>query len=328
MLPLKFNFLHHVRWLRSAAQAVGAQVLMEFDSTSAFVRKGGRHWVLKPQFMASVNGGVRYYRRMPDEQSLFIGWRACTTGAWPASRDKLVFKRAIAHRGLRTPEYALGDDGLDMQDVLVKRAVGSFGDHVHGPYRSGRDRPLRIADGEFYERFINGTMLKVWFFQDQPFVLETDIVSHVTGDGVASMRELVERRQAAQNFSPLVAPEKLLARVSEFLAYADRDLDYVPPAGAKQAIEFRYGSELGKAADRVTVDLSTVPTEWPQLREAGRTFLDLVPEEFRTLAVYSVDAVQDKEGVVWYLEINSNPVVHPLMYAPMLKALVTTPGTS
>lgn len=325
MLPLKFNFLHHVRWLRAAARTVGAQVLMEFDSTAAYVRQAGRHWVLEPQFMASVNGGVRYFRRMPEEQSVFTGWRAGSNAGWPASTDKLVFKRAVSHRGLRTPEYALGDDGLDLSDVLVKRAVGSFGDEVHGPYRSGRDRPLRIADGEFYERFIDGTMLKIWYFRDQPIVLETDIVSKVVGDGMSTVLELLERRLSAQTFAPLVAPQRLYARVSQFLAYDGRDLDYVPPAGAKQPIEFRYGSELGRAADRVTVDLAAGSTEWVELCEAGPIFLDLIPDGFRPLALYTVDAVRDTEGRLWFLEINANPVVHPLLYAPMLQALVALP---
>jgi hypothetical protein len=39
-------------------------------------------------------------------------------------------------------------------------------------------------------------------------------------------------------------------------------------------------------------------------------------------ALYMLEAIRDAEGVVHYLEMNSNPAVHPLVYPLMLRDIV------
>lgn len=326
MLPAKLNFLHHVRWLRAAADAVGAQVLMEFGATEALVRQAGRHWVLHPQFMTEVQGVIRYVRRMPDAPAVFAGWRPSVAASWPASLDKLVFKRAATRLGLRVPAFSLADDGDGLADVIVKRASGSFGEHVHGPFRIAAERSLKVADGEFYERFIRGSMLKVWYCNDRAVALERDLITSVTGDGESTVRQLVERRLDAQVLSVATARETLMERVAQLLAFEGRRFDDVMPIGVTQSIEFRYGSDLGQARNRMTVDLSSsAPPEWQALVDAGPAFASLIPQEFRGCLVYTIDAVLDEDGQLWFLEMNANPVVHPLAYASMLQILTKAP---
>lgn len=315
-----------MRWLRAAAKSVGAQILLELDAMQAFVRRDGRHWVLHPQFMTEVDGAIRYVNRMPETSAAFVGWRLPLNATWAASKDKLVFKRAVSRMGMRVPEYTHDDDGKGMADVVVKRAVGSFGEQVHGPFRSTQERGLMLAEGEYYERFIPGTMLKIWYCGDRAVAVESDRITALTGDGFSSVRELIARRLADQVMVVPTSQEKLMARADQFLAYDGRGLDDVLRIGEEQRIEFRYGSDLGLAKNRSAADLATPTPEWQALVEAGPRFATLVPEEFRTLAIYTVDAVRDDDGTIWFLEMNANPVVHPLAYVQMLETLIQQPA--
>ena len=299
---------------------------MEFEATEALVRRAGRHWVLHPQFMTEVEGIIRYVRRMPETPSVFSGWRPATNGSWPASRDKLIFKRAAARLGVRVPAYSEDDDGGGMTDVVVKRASGSFGEHVRGPFRSPKERPLKVAEGEFYERFIAGDMLKVWYCNDRAVALERDLITMLAGDGVSTVRQLVEHRLDSQVVPVPTSRTLLMARIGELLAYDGRQFEDVLPIGGRQAIEFRYGSELGQASNRSTVDLAVPPPEWQVLADLGAGFASLIPREVGQCAIYTVDAIQDDDGQLWFLEMNANPIIHPLAYAPMLEALLREPA--
>jgi hypothetical protein len=331
LLPTKFNFLNHVRCLRLAARAIDAEVLMAFDSLAAYVRRGDRHWMLHPQFMIGAEGGVRYARRPPDEDAtLFIGWRPYAGRTWPATPDKLIVKRAAEQAGLAVPPWATEDAAAQaLGDVIVKRNVGSFGEHVHGPYRSTLARPLAVAEGEYYERFIAGTMLKIWYLNDRAVAVERDRLSAVTGDGVSSLRQLVERRLERRIATIPTARERLLERAAQFAAYDGRGLDDVLADRQTQHIEFRFGSDLGTGGGaRDIFDPTEDGEEWRAVHDAGPAFFGMIPQPMRDSSLYAVDAVQDNQGTIWYLEMNSNPVVHPLAYRAMLEALVAQPASS
>lgn len=326
MLPSKALFMDHVRWLRWAAKAQGLEVLVELDSMAAFIRKGEKHWVLYPQFLAEIDGVTRYFPSFTDAATDFAGWMPYPNPGWPATRDKLVFKRAAAGLGLRVPEYQL-DDAHEMGTVVVKRATGSFGEHVHGPFRSSRERALRIADGEFHERFIDGESLKVWFWGGAAVALERDRVPTVVGDGTSTLRRLIEAR-ARQSGKP--APEKL-ARIAErsadVLRYDGLGLDEVLPRGRRQRVEFRYGTPLLRRRDRENVDLhGNADPQWRELHAAAPALTGLMPEELRKNAMFTVDAIRDEQGRIWLLEMNANPTVHPLVYSHMLASLQSAEG--
>ena len=313
--------MDHVRWLRLAAKAQGLEVLVELDSMAAFVRKGEKHWVLYSQFLAEVDGLTRYFPTFTDTATHFAGWMPYPNSGWPATRDKLVFKRAAAALGLRVPEFR-ADDAQEMAEVVVKRSTGSFGEHVHGPFRSSRERALRIADGEYYERFIDGESLKVWYWDGAAVALERDRAPTVTGDGASTLRALIEA-QARQGGK--LAPEKLaklLERSADVLRYDGLALEDVLPAGRRQRVEFRYGTPLLRRRDRQNVDLhGNAEPGWHELHAAALALTSLLPVELRKNALFTVDAIRDGQGRIWFLEMNANPTVHPLVYAHMLQSL-------
>ena len=313
--------MDHVRWLRRAAKAQGVEVLVELESMAAFVRKGEKHWVLYSQFLAEVDGLTRYFPTFTDTATHFAGWMPYPNAGWPATRDKLVFKRAAAGLGLRVPKFQL-DEAQEMADVVVKRSAGSFGEHVHGPFRSSGERALRIAEGEYYEQFIDGESLKVWYWDGAAVALERDRVPTVTGDGVSTLHALVETlaRKGGQ-----LAPEKLakvLERSAEVLHYDGLALADILPSGKRQRVEFRYGTPLLRRGDRRDIDLhDNAQAEWSELHAVAPALTSLLPVALRKNALFTVDAVRDAQGRIWFLEMNANPTVHPLVYAHMLASL-------
>ena len=328
LLPTNIFFRDQVRWLRRAAHRHGIEVIIDLESMCAFLRKGDAHATLRPHFLAHVDGQVRYVGAFIDEAIQFTGWRPVQADVvWPASTDKLVFKRAAAKLGITVPDYWLeGDQALT--DVIVKRAVGSFGEQVHGPYRSSAERPLRIELGEYYERFISGDLLKVWYWGSRAVGLECDPMPVVVGDGASSIRELVLRR--AQG--PILTEAriaKLLERCATVLAFDGASLADVLPAGQRQRVEFRYGSDVMSQRERVLVDLrGQVDSQWQPLVEIAPLLQRMIPDRLHERVLYAVDAVRDAEGRIFVLEMNSNPFVNPLAYEPMLASWLEQQGVA
>jgi hypothetical protein len=327
LLPTNSYFRDQVRWLRQAAQAHGIEVLVELESMRAFLRKGNAHGVLMPQFLTRIDGRPRYVSTFTDDAIQLAGWRPERKhGSWPASSDKLVFKRAAQKLGLPVPDYWLGGDAV-LTDVIVKCSVGSFGEQVHGPYRSSQQRPLRIEQGEYYERFIGGELLKVWYWGSMALGLECDPMPAVVGDGVSSIRELVLRR--AQG--PVLSEErlaKIFERCETVLAFDGAALRDVLPAGQRQRVEFRYGSDVMAQRERQLVDLRTQPdAQWQPLVEMAPLLQQMIPEVLHERVLYAVDAVRDAEGRIFLLEMNANPFVNPLAYEPMLASWLADQAT-
>jgi hypothetical protein len=46
-----------------------------------------------------------------------------------------------------------------------------------------------------------------------------------------------------------------------------------------------------------------------------------IPEGVRQNTLFTVDGILDRTGVARFVEINSNPAVHPDAYLPMLEGL-------
>jgi hypothetical protein len=81
-----------------------------------------------------------------------------------------------------------------MRDVIVKRSASSFGAQIRGPFRSSLGQPLIAPAGEYFERFIPGTIAKIWYWDAAPVCMETERMPSVRGDGVSTIRELAARR--------------------------------------------------------------------------------------------------------------------------------------
>jgi hypothetical protein len=186
--PSKDNFLDHVKWLRAAVQAQGAELLLAGDSLDALIRRGARHWVLHPQFAAMVNGVRCRTPVMTGEVMHFAGWLPYRDRLGSAARDKLVFKRMAALAGLHVPDFSLDTDAA-LADVVVKRAGSSSGGQTRGPFRSSAECGLNLAQGEYYEQFIPGDRLRLWCWNGEPLCVEVQQrMPGVERHGVAMVR--------------------------------------------------------------------------------------------------------------------------------------------
>lgn len=319
MQPSKNLFQDHVRCLRRAAKALGVEVLVELDSMRAFLRHRGQHRVLLPLFVAEIGGRTQYVDAFIEEASHFAGWLPRRNPGWPASMDKLVFKRLAQEAGLRVPEFSLG--ALEMAEVVAKRSNGSFGEQVHGPFRSSKLHEIDAEGGEYFERFVEGDLLKIWCFESTAVCIEHDRTPSVRGNGHATLRELIASRARAAGLRTPEQLDELFASIAPLLRYDGVELSDVPPQGKRQRVEFRYGSSLMGRSDREVVDLREEDPQWDAVREAAPVLARLMPEAQRRQATFTIDAMRDREGRVWFLEMNANPTIHPLVYDRIVASL-------
>ncbi|QHI99145.1 hypothetical protein GT347_14810 [Xylophilus rhododendri] len=319
------NFLHHVLAMRAAMQALGGEFLVTGDSVRALVRRGAVHWALHPQFHAEADG-VAQYRAAPDEQTVaFAGWLPYRNKRWPAASDKLLFKAEVHKAGLPTPRWSQ-EAGDAPSPCLVKSTASSFGRGIGGPWAFASVAEQPLQPGQFYEKFVRGESLKIWYLNTQAVAVEREATPTIVGDGRSTLGQLMAERLG---LSVRIAADECTAmtqRSLELFALAGRTIDTVLPEGERQAADFRYGSPFLLGRDYKLVSLAREP--WfgdGLLQQAGHFFDTLIPAPIRPLTVYTVDAVREQDGRIWFLEMNSNPAVHPLVYGPMLAAMV--PGT-
>jgi hypothetical protein len=321
----KNNFLDHIKLLRKAVAENGAELIIAGDSMAALVRRENVFMELRPQFIATIDGARQYVDTLIDEAWQFVGWLPYRNKRWPIASDKLTFKRYALGAGLRVPELSTDPAGT-VADVVVKRASSSFGEQVKGPFRAGLDCPLNIAEGEYYERFVQGRLLKLWFWNATPVCAELDVMPLVVGDGLLSLRDLILRRARLNAALGKSQTDALLSRSEAVLKYFGTDLSAVLPYGQRQIVEFRYGSVLMLRQDRRIVDFTSVPSgdaAWTSsVARVGQVLYDGIPQMTRSPTLFTVDAVVDDKNELWLLEMNSNPTVHPLAYSPMLKDLL------
>jgi len=320
----KNNFLDHVRFLRQAVLAHGGELIIAGNSMQALLRQGMRHWVLLPQFLATIDGVRQYTSSFVDEASHFAGWLPYSNKRWPLASDKLAFKRFVTSVGLKTPRFS-ESPGTELNNVVVKRVVSSFGEQVLGPFRTSNERLIDAAQGEYYERFIEGNLLKIWYWNGQAVCVEQDFMPFVKGDGISTLGELIMARANLSKWHNDNDKAQVFARSADLLRYFGRTIDTVLDQQARQRIEFRYGSDLMHQSDRKVIDLQQVPTPaWAaSLSDIGQKLYAAIPEPQRKDAVFTVDAILDSKQVIWLLEMNSNPTIHPLVYPEMIASLMS-----
>ncbi|HVE53981.1 MAG TPA: hypothetical protein VNB23_11425 [Ramlibacter sp.] len=319
----KNNFLDHIKLFRSACREAGAEVIVAMESWHAFARQGEKHTVFYPQFQASVAGRLQYQHVLTEDATMFAGWLPYRLKRWDTAVDKLAFKRYAQSVGLNVPAYWL-DDREAPADVVVKTPQSSFGQGVTGPYRRSTDRPLDLTKGEYYEQFIVGRLVKIWYWNEQPVCAEVDRLPFVHGNGKSTLAELIVRRASEYTTLDEAGKSRLLARCAPLLRYYGRTPEFVLPVGAKQVIEFRYGAFLMRGNERSVLDLirGEAPPWLPQVQEAGSRLYDAIPHDIRPGTVFTVDAVLPADGNLRFLEANCNPTVHPLVYSIMARNIM------
>jgi hypothetical protein len=282
------------------------------------IRARGRRVEFFPQFGIFRPEGVGYVRILQDSAAFFVGWRPYVNRVWPLSFDKRAFKAFCRQNGVAVPRQWTRCEDVEA-DVLIKRAVSSFSRGIDGPYRLAAAKRLGrpLADGEFLEEFILGDIIKVWYWNATPVSLEVHPMPTVIGDGAHTLRQLI--RSKATYFDGDLEAWQAIAE------YQGLSLNAVVPKDSRVLVEFRYQSALHLVqVDYPNTNVLAKYAGTPfmeQLRSSGEIFWRGIPEAVRKDTLFTVDGILKENGMARFLEINSNPAVHPDAYLPMLEEM-------
>ena len=319
-MELKRDAFNHFKWLQEAVVKSGGEAFLNIRNFVVEVRLPQQVHHLIPQFVARLNGAKVYATKLDRDSIRFAGWKPYICHPTPEIGQKLKFKEWLLRVGLPTPEYTTRHEP-GLADVILKKNISSFGAHIAGPYRQAPDQPLDSENGEFYERYVPGRIVKTWFWANRPVCLELKDMPTVIGDGHSTVRKLAVRRA--------FGPKKMvkLEPVTELLQYlGNNTLDTVLKQDEKQIIDFRYASLFSRPGDVEDIDLPSDNPAFASLQSLGQSIYGVLPAETRDKTIYSVDSILGHDGTLWFLEANFNPFVHPKLYPAMLAGLSQQQG--
>jgi hypothetical protein len=300
-----------------AATDLGLKACVQLPDFSLRIEHGGTPVLWLPKFIRTTDGHLSYASAPGAGVTGFAGWTPYGLRRWPSGSSKFGFKRFAAAHGIATPAACTAAEAIG-GPFLVKHDTSSFGQGMRGPFlaHDAADPAQQLRAGEYYENFIPGLIAKAWCWGDRCLALHLEAPTIVTGDAQATLRELVD---ALPNSRGGANEWELIARLASCCGVAS--LDEVIPAGKQVLVEFRYGSRYGE-------DSPKNPNVWGRMRDARvlQQFADaatacaedIASQSREGDACYTLDAIVDAEGTVWFLEMNCNPLVHPDLYAPML----------
>lgn len=310
MQSFKRNLLqHHLaigHWMRTRRATGGLDPV----SLQLEIELRGKRVRFFPQFIVegAQPGQIAFTAQLQSGVSGFVSWLPYVNKRWAEASDKLAFKRFAAENGLRTPRWGQTETRPDVS-YLVKASRSSLGQGLRGPYR--RDRLPALGEGEFWEAFIPGRVIKAWFWDGQLAVAEVTPMPVLVGDGSSTVAQL-----AASALGPHAPTELSL----DLLELQGVSLNSTPAKSQSVRAEFRYMSSLNPAinADLDVREKLRGSSLEKLLREAGQRCWLAIPEGLRKDTAFTVDAVLTDTDELELLEINCNPLLHPAFYASML----------
>jgi hypothetical protein len=320
----KGQLLNHFKQLKPALERVGAEAFLNVSDFTLEVRFRGGAYVFRPQFVRfDARSGPRLVSEFRPDVFRFAGWCPYFGKRWSLAIEKLKFKEYAVKNRLLTPSYWLDPD-VDVPDVVVKRNSSARGAGTRGPYRSSKESKLDVRDGEYYEHFVRGRTVKVWFWEGCPVCCELAGYGAVCGDGKRTIRELVLQGSGKRGKKVDVGA------LREFLAYEGKSLDSRPAMDEIQPVDFKYGSRLSFRSEVSDIDLrrDPIPGAEAQLTKIGSCLFQGIPERLRANTVFTVDAVLDAEQRLWVLAMDSDSFLHPYVYAPMIETWAKDPESS
>lgn len=321
--------LNHFRAVKAWADDCNADVALNLRTFNLDVKSRNRYYTLRPRFLTVNKGRTAYAIELVRDVRGFIGWLPYEVLQWDLSQDKLLFKDFLKKMGLKFPAAWLSLNDV-AADFLVKSSVGSFGYQISGPYRMGEDVPWclgkdasgRNENTKFAEQFVSGTNLKVWFWGAKAFYAHVHPYPTIVGDGQSTAQSLLEARlaSAGETFSGKEDQESLDAS----LAFQSVGLSDVPEPGREIWIDFRYGRRYVPISPSGETDNDLQGIN-PQVRQQidlmGARMADESMRRFRAPVLYAVDGVVDADGTIWWLEVNSNPILPPEGYSLVFTSL-------
>lgn len=312
------SYLRHLGATQAAASQALARAVIDLSDLSLRITKGRSERRWSPRFVKVAEGRTIYVDHLTPDIGGFAGWLPYPTRQWAAASDKSVFKQFASQHDIATPAACVHPSEIG-GPFLVKKVHSSFGEGIRGPFLAyDGDAPAQqLAEGEYYENFIVGHIAKAWYWGTQLLVLELKPPPVVIGDEKTSLRELLARVRTLQPGSPDWVQVECLARFCGL-----RGLDDVPAEGKEVLIDFKYGSRYEPFEKR---NLNVLPrfagsALGARFQQAGEALCETIGVQYpkhRTL--FTLDAIVDSQGMPWFLEMNSNPMVHPDLYKTLLR---------
>lgn len=336
-MAAKGSLLAHFKAVRAELCRLGGTAQLDMLNFAVSLRVGEVDVRWLPKFLELRAGQRLYTARHGPFTRKFCGWRPYHTRVSELLASKLRIKAAWREAGVNTPPWWAGPDLAllspgDVSSVVVKKDQAAFGEGVYGPYRDaveGLADVLRQAgtsegsaeDGEgvFLEAFVPGVITKVWCWGREPLVMEQQDAPGVVGDGQATVRQLLARGRGAK------AKAVDWSRVERALLYDGVDLETVLPLGRRQRVDILYGSTLGGQAPLRDLALGTAQAR-ARFRPMIEAVMGLAPEFDAPPQLWTADALETRDGRFWFLEANSNPIIHPHCYRAMLATELSQPG--
>lgn len=316
------SFYRHTQAVhRATREHPDLQAQVNLRDYSLAVSRGGRSTNWRPRFVTTINNRMVYVD-YPDQQARgFVGWTPYPIRQWPAATDKMVFKQRATEAGIPTPAACTNPKEI-RGPFLVKKARSSFGEGIRGPFLSfdAKDPDQQLGEGEFYENFILGHIVKAWYWGSKWVAAEFRAPPLVVGDGRSSLKQLVETlpnpRRREHDWA-------VLGRLAQYCGISG--VDTIPPHGKEVLVDFKYASRYELTSqDNLNVIRKVERTALgPQFLQAGQVFsAAIAPSHPPEQTLFALDAMVDPDGKVWFLEMNSNPMIHPDLYGTMIDSSV------
>lgn len=311
------GYLGHAASVQCAAAALGLRARMQLEDFSLEIGEGTLCRTWRARFVGTAHGRLAYFDRMNPAARGFAGWLPYALRRWEIASSKMAFKHYAAAQGIATPA-ACTDPSRIAGPFLVKKQRSSFGEGIRGPFLrfDAGDPAQALGEGEYYENFILGHVVKAWYWGRAWAAVEIRQPPIVTGDGSSTLRKLVQARP--DNTPDRPADWQAIDGLARYCGLPS--VDAVPAQGQEVLIDYKYASryEPMQSANRNAIGRLQGTTLAAQFERAGEV-LSRGVGDLADATLFTLDAILDAQGTLWFLEMNSNPMVHPDVYAPMLR---------
>jgi hypothetical protein len=321
MINYNLLFSNHFRFIQRWGASSSAKVELDVVNFVLQISLNNRYYKFFPQYYGRVGGQLAYMSSLTEDVFGFAGWLPYRPISYELSTDKLRFKRYLQSVGVCTPSFWLAQDFDQVAvDYILKLSVGSFGNELTGPYKATthpneNSKPIRPVGELYAEQFVKGHILKVWFWGRRVFYAHLVDMAEIQCDGVSTVHDLIQTRLASIGQNLETCKDKVV--IDTCLSFQDINFSSIPDASQKFLIDYRYGRDYLKDGQTQVSDnklTSLTESVLHQLDLAGNKICDALSEQFSAPVLYALDGILDADNKVWWLEINSNPVLPPEGY--------------
>lgn len=316
-LRFKTNLLEHSKAVGAWAKRRSARCHIDATDMSLSIEFESQRHLLHAQFVGKRDGKTLCYFDVADRFAVgFVGWLPYRPQAWDISLSKLAFKAAAHAVQITTPAHWTDPADIDVP-FLVKRARGAFGYGMRGPFPAREATQLKLADGEYCEAFKWGQIARAWYWGERLAVLEIFPMPALAADGVSTCEALLRR-----------ACDELAADFADIVRLQGFEPGDVPPAGARLVCDYRYVSPFNPTlyANHNVLPRLAGEALAESFADAGTKLWPRIPGPPGRQIGFVLDAIVDAQGQPWFLEVNSNPQLHPDIYTAMLDGLCALDG--